>query len=404
MSSVSPIESTQGTPDDAIQEDPLRPEAPTRSTLSERPLITTPRESMGWLTTPVFACVFLLLLAITAALGAVGAPGIFVGLGAIACVVLFVTTLAVAAVRTLIGVWRLAQIARGQSDLGPGSTLLATLGNLAMVTFGMWLAYLSTLGFSRGRQLRRFGRVLLPATGAGRRWVTQPLNIDEHASAPAGLAHQWRENGKTEHASVAAFARLTLDLMALGAPPTLIAAANRDALDEIRHAELCFSLASALDGQEISPSPFPEAQRVGTLPRSRTLALAQLAVDSLVDGALHEGVSARIISKLAQRCEVPTVRVALKEIAADEGLHAAHGWTVAEWCLAAGGTPVAQALLGAVQQLPMEMRTALPEGAADGGWERWGIHGHALEAQEYRAARAHVVGRVQAMVTSLKAA
>ena len=377
MSSVSPVEAT---------------------------LITTPRESRGWLTTPGYVFIFLMLVAITLALSAVGAPELLVGLGTLACVALFAATLLVAAARTVIGVWRLGQIARGQSQLDTGSTILATLGNLAMVTFGMFVAYLSTLGFSRGRQLRRFGRVLLPATSAGRRWVTLSLDIEERASAPAGLAEQWRENGKTEHASVAAFARLTLDLMALGAPPTLIAAANRDALDEIRHAELCFSLASALDGREISPSPFPEAQRVGTLPRSRTLALAQLAVDSLVDGALHEGVSARIIAKLAQRCEAPTLRAALKEIAADEGRHAAHGWTVAQWCLAEGGTPVAQALLGAIQTLPPEMRTALPAGAENGGWERWGIHGHALEAQEYRAARAHVVRRVQAMVTSAVAA
>jgi hypothetical protein len=48
-------------------------------------------------------------------------------------------------------------------------------------------------------------------------------------------------------------------------------------------------------GRAWARGPFPEAQRVGTLPRSRTLALAKLAVDSLVDGALHEGVSARVI-------------------------------------------------------------------------------------------------------------
>src|SRR4029077_13893090 len=119
---------------------------------------------------------------------------------------------------------------------------------------------------------------------------------------PDGVADRWRENGKTEHASVAAFARLTLDLMALGAPPDLIAAANQDALDEIRHTELCFSLAKALDGKAVSPGAFPQAQRVATLPRSRTFALAKLAVDSLIDGALHEAVSARIIASLAHRC------------------------------------------------------------------------------------------------------
>ncbi|HKC13962.1 MAG TPA: hypothetical protein VKI41_18200, partial [Vicinamibacteria bacterium] len=204
-------------------------------------------------------------------------------------------------------------------------------------------------------------------------------------------------NGKTEHASVAAFARLTLDLMALGAPPVLIAGANQDALDEIRHTELCFSLASALDDKRVSPGPFPQAQRVTTLPRSRKLALAKLAVDSLVDGALHEGVSARIIAKLAGRCHVPGIRAVLKEIAADEGRHSAHGWAVVGWCLQEGGRPVQDALLGAVRALPRQMNSPLPKPASEGRWERWGIHGHALEAVEYDAARANVIRRVHAM-------
>jgi hypothetical protein len=212
------------------------------------------------------------------------------------------------------------------------------------------------------------------------------------------VADQWRENGKTEHASVAAFAKLTLDLMALGAPPALIAAANQDALDEIRHAELCFSLASALDGQRLSPSPFPQAQRVATLPRSRSLALAKLAVDSLVDGALHEGVSARIIARLAPRCGVPAIRAGLKTIAADEGRHAAHGWAVVRWCLSEGGRPVGEALRGAVRALPKQMQSQLPQAASGGGWEHWGIHGHGLEEQEYRAALVHLTQQVHTLV------
>jgi hypothetical protein len=120
-------------------------------------------------------------------------------------------------------------------------------------------------------------------------------------------------------------------------------------------------------------------------------------VDSLIDGALHEGVSARIIAKLARRCDVPAIRATLKSIAADEGRHAAHGWAVAEWCIAEGGTSVGKALLGAIRMLPQQMHSQLPEPAADGRWERWGIHGHGLEAEEYLAARAHLVERVHAL-------
>jgi hypothetical protein len=277
---------------------------------------------------------------------------------------------------------------------------------------GVATAWVASMSFRRGRQLRRGGKVLLPDVVRGTEWAQispqSPRSLGGHpqtsvrlevpAEVREPLAAQWRENGRTEHASVAAFARLTMDLMALGAPPRLVADAQRDALDEIRHAELCFSLARALDGVARGPAPFPEARDARALPHPRALALAALAVDSLVDGALNEGVSARVIAKLARRCDVPAVRAVLKELAADEGRHAAHGWDVVEWCLSEGGVPVARALEGAARTLPMKRSSPLPEEAWSGGWQRYGIHGHALEAEEYGKARADIVLRVHRMV------
>lgn len=282
-----------------------------------------------------------------------------------------------------------------------GMWILTTFFGLLFVFLGAMAALIATMGFSRGRQLRRFGKVLLPDVEPGDTWNDLPSEVEVPAELRVPLAAQWRENGRTEHASVAAFARLTLDLMALGAPPRLLQDAQRDAQDEIRHAELCFSLARGLDGKAERPAAFPQASRARTLSRIRTLALAQLAVNSLVDGALHEGVSARIIAKLAQRCEQPQVRGVLKTLAADEGRHCAHGWDVVEWCLDEGGAPVAHALQGALRTLPTTFHTDLPEGAAEGGWERLGgIHSHALEAEEYVKARAELVRRVERLCTA----
>jgi hypothetical protein len=292
---------------------------------------------------------------------------------------------------------------------GVASAVALTFGNLFMAGLGAFSAFVSTMAFTRGRQIRSAGKILLPPVEPGDAWTGAGLSssgpvavieTDDEATRDA-LAAQWRENGRTEHASVAAFARLTLDLMALGAPPELVADANRDALDEIRHAELCFGLARAIDGRVESPGAFPEAARARTLSRSRTLALAQLAVDSLVDGALHEGVSARIIAKLARRCEAPAIQAILKEIAADEGRHARHGWDVVRWCLAEGGEPIASALEGALRALPKAMASPMPDAARDGGWERWGIMGEELEAEEHDATRADLERRVaQAIATS----
>ena len=60
---------------------------------------------------------------------------------------------------------------------------------------------------------------------------------------------------------------------------------------------------------------------------------------------------------------------------------------------------MALALSGALRALPEKIGRQLPEPAANGSWERWGIHGHDLEAAEYTAARAHVVRRVRAMIS-----
>src|SRR5262249_12790505 len=162
----------------------------------------------------------------------------------------------------------------------------------------------------------------------------------------------------------------------------------RDALDEVRHAELCFALARAIDGRSEGPVAFPEAKRKGMLSRVRIVALAELAADSLVDGALHEGMSARVIARLAKRCESPAITAVLKELAADEGRHAAHGWDVVEWCLAEGGKPVLHALEGALRMLPERIVSQQPPLAREGAWECHGIAGHPLEQEEFTRTRA----------------
>ncbi len=317
------------------------------------------------------------------------------------CTVIF----AIALVRGVIAVRRMH---RSDSKVPAGwmaaVMALPVVGGLVMTFFGTIVTALTTVGFARGRQLRRRGKVLLPEVAEGGAWAHLPLVVEASGELRSALAAQWRENGRTEHASVAAFARLTLELISLGAPPELLEAANRDAKDEIRHAELCFSLARALDGQQQGPGPFPEARRAGGSPGSRSLSLARLAVESLIDGALHEGVSARVIARLARRCEVPAIAGLLRELAADEGRHAAHGWDVVQWCLEQGGAPVGQALLGAIEALPRQIDSALPAAARDGSWERYGIHGAALEHDEHARARADLVRRIEDMVQSARLA
>ena len=301
-------------------------------------------------------------------------------------------------------IWGIILLLQGRLSGALWQLAAALVGNGVMAFVGTLASFFSVVDFRRGRQLRSFGKVLLPPVIPGNTWVARQPRIDVDEALRPALARQWRENGRTEHASVAAFARHTLDLLALGAPPSLIAAAQRDALDEIRHAELCFALAHRIDGSVESPGPFPQSQSGRKLSSVRSIALAQVAVDSLLDGALHEGVSARVIAKLARSAEHEAIRALLKELAADEGRHAAHGWDVVEWCVALGGTGVIDALDAAMRALPAQMTSPLPEGARDGAWQRWGIHGHALETAEYGKARAELAQRVGRLRSALKAA
>src|SRR5205814_7790511 len=80
------------------------------------------------------------------------------------------------------------------------------------------------------------------------------LNAALDPATRAHLAAAWLRDALEEHASVAAFARLTMHLLSVGAPPELIIESQRASLDEVRHARACFALASRYAGKGVGPS------------------------------------------------------------------------------------------------------------------------------------------------------
>ena len=342
----------------------------------------------------VTAFVFALIL--TVVLGVMRLPRETAGVISIVAWLTPLVLFAWAGLRAL-GSMLLALVEKQREVPWGGFMTAGALSFLGFVMTGMMMA-----GFSRGRQLRRNGKLLLASLKEDPSWSTVPLQPVVPDAFRAPLAEQWRQNGRTEHASVAAFAQLTLDLMSLGAPASLLASAQRDALDEVRHAELCFSLAASLDGRAQGPAPFPQAATKRRVPAVRELALAQLAVDSLVEGALLEGFSARLIAKLVTGCEDPATARLLTELASDEGRHSRHGWDVVEWCLSEGGLAVRQALRGALNALPMQSKTTAL--TVDLNLERYGIAGPALEQRTYLETRAYVVERLTPLTQTALAA
>src|SRR5262245_23198851 len=90
--------------------------------------------------------------------------------------------------------------------------------------------------------------------------ATSFLELAQQARAlPAEVRHilseEWSLAARFEHASIASFNKFSLELLAVGAPGTLVAAANRAALQEVEHAQACFAAASAYAGRGIGPGP-----------------------------------------------------------------------------------------------------------------------------------------------------
>lgn len=152
------------------------------------------------------------------------------------------------------------------------------------------------------------------------------------------IARAWLDDALAEHASVAAFARATLELLAVGAPPTLVADAQRAGLDEIEHARLCFSLAGRYGGEAVQPGPLQ-------IPPPRPAGLARLAADTFAEGCLGETIAALAAQRAARGVADPVVKAALERLADDETRHAALAWSTVAWALQQGGRAVADRLL-----------------------------------------------------------
>ncbi|WP_437810690.1 ferritin-like domain-containing protein [Sorangium sp. So ce1078] len=152
------------------------------------------------------------------------------------------------------------------------------------------------------------------------------------------LADGWLRSALEEHASVASFARFALDLMAHGAPSSLVEAAHIAALDEVGHARLGFSLASAYRGAPVGPAAFP----MPPVPIAADLvALARAAAE---EGCVGETVAALLAAEQRARAEDPAARAALEVIADDEARHAELAWLTVAWAIGAGGESVRRAV------------------------------------------------------------
>lgn len=160
----------------------------------------------------------------------------------------------------------------------------------------------------------------------------------------ARLAQLWTRAALFEHASVASFSRFALQLMAVGAPPSLLEEAHRAAMDEVQHAAAAFALASAYRGAPVGPSRLP-------LPSHLPLraSLQDLAVTTAVEACVNETLAVLVAIEKLARATDPAVRRVLERIVDDESRHAALAWCTVRWAVESGGPQVKAAVARALQ-------------------------------------------------------
>lgn len=149
-------------------------------------------------------------------------------------------------------------------------------------------------------------------------------------------ATAWARAGAGEHASVAAFARLSLQLMSLGAPSALLRDVHQAALEEVKHAEQCWDLARCFGGIEVEAGPFPFQPSAHT-----QISLPELAAAAVREGCLAETLGAHVLSVAAEQASEATVRAALVSMAEDEARHAVLSFRIVAWALRSGDAEVA---------------------------------------------------------------
>lgn len=169
--------------------------------------------------------------------------------------------------------------------------------------------------------------------------IVAPLSAMEQASIASARAAAWARAAAGEHASVAAFARLSLQLMAHAAPTELLRDVHQAALDETRHAEACIALARHF-GQVATLAEFPFQEPVDV-----SVPLDALAVAAVLEGCIAETLGVVVAREAMNATDEADVRAALEQIVIDESRHAALSYRIAAFALARGGSDARDAVL-----------------------------------------------------------
>jgi hypothetical protein len=214
----------------------------------------------------------------------------------------------------------------------------------------------------------------LAATGS-------PLSPSERQLVGDG----WSEMGLMEHASIAAFARFTLQLLHVGAPRDLIERSQQAMLDETLHTQLCFALASRYLERPVGPG------RLLMDAALQETELTQIVITTFREGCVGETVATLEARAALDGAADPDVKQTLARIVEDELRHAELAWRFVRWALTEQGPPLRAALAAEVRWLERELEQSPDSAAQTTSVAEHGILSERDQRQIRRTALAEVV-------------
>jgi hypothetical protein len=177
-----------------------------------------------------------------------------------------------------------------------------------------------------------------------------PAIADHDATLRAMLAEAWEHVALMEHASIAAFARFAMQLLALGAPPELLVRTHDAMRDETKHARLAFALASAYRGAPVGPGRLALDGALGG-----DVDVIDFVKLTIREGCVGETVAALEAGEGEAVALDPKVREVLGTIAVDERAHAELAWSTVRWALDTFGDDVRAAIDAEIATLEDEL-------------------------------------------------
>tara|TARA_B110000091_G_C13765418_1_gene454159 strand:+ start:366 stop:1526 length:1161 start_codon:yes stop_codon:yes gene_type:complete len=177
----------------------------------------------------------------------------------------------------------------------------------------------------------------MTCTGGWNMEDAMPVNVfdgseifDHHALQQAIDAYTLQ--GIAEHTSIASFSRVTLQLLSIGAPASIVGLSLSATQDEVRHAKLCFAIADQLSERLVASqttathSKYPDVFPFPNASVHVSNSLYAMAAETLEEGILGESVAAVKLCVRSQTTSNLKLQLILRGISQDEAKHAALAW------------------------------------------------------------------------------